>query len=163
PDPRGVLALRQALVEKLASENGIRCEPDDVLVTVGGTHGLFLAFQALLGEGDELLVLSPHWMAIPRLVGFCAGASMRTLPVYLEILEGGWAPADFARELRAAVGPRTRGIYLNSPNNPTGAVLGREHLQALAEVAIERDLWVVSDEAYEHILFDGVRHVSPAS
>src|SRR6266516_1425633 len=107
PDPRGVLALRQALVEKLASENGIRCEPDDVLVTVGGTHGLFLAFQALLGDGDELLVLSPHWMAIPRLVGFCAGAGMRTLPVYLEILEGGWAPADFARELRAAVGPRT--------------------------------------------------------
>ncbi|TMQ68904.1 MAG: aminotransferase class I/II-fold pyridoxal phosphate-dependent enzyme, partial [Candidatus Eisenbacteria bacterium] len=163
PDPRGVLELRQALVEKLASENGIRCEPDDVTVTVGGTHALFLAFQALLGDGDELLVLSPHWMAIPRLVGFCAGATLRRLPVYLEILERGWAPADFARALRAALGPRTRGIYLNSPNNPTGAVLGRAHLRALAEVAIERDLWLVSDEAYEHILFDGVRHVSPAS
>lgn len=163
PDARGSLPLRRALVDKLARENGIACDPDDIVLTLGGTHALFCAFQALLGPGDELLVLSPHWMAIPKLVAFCSGASYRTMPAYLEILEGRWSPADFAAHLRAALGPATRGIYLNSPNNPTGAVLTREFLAALAEVATERDLWVVSDEAYEHIVFAGSRHISLAS
>ena len=69
PDARGTLALREVLVAKLARENGITCEPDDVTVTLGGTHALFCAFQTLLGAGDELLVLSPHWMAIPKQIG----------------------------------------------------------------------------------------------
>lgn len=163
PDQRGTLALRQVLVEKLARENGISCEPDDVVMANGGTHALFLAFQALLGVGDEILVLSPHWMAIPKLVAFAAGASMRTAPAYLDLLEGTLAPAAFAARLRAALQPATRGIYLNTPNNPTGAVLTGEHLAAVAEVAIERDLWVVSDEAYEHLVFDDARHISIAS
>src|SRR5262245_62449084 len=88
PDQRGTLGLRQALVEKLARENGIRCEPDDLVLANGGTHALFLAFQALLGAGDEVLVLSPHWMAIPKLVGFAAGAGYRTMPLYLDLLDG---------------------------------------------------------------------------
>ncbi len=163
PDARGSLGLRQALVEKLARENGIRCEPDDVVVTLGGTHALFVAFQALLAPGDELLVPSPHWMAIPKLVGFVDGATMRTLPAYLELLREAWSPAELGDRLRAAIGPRTRGIYLNTPNNPTGAVLSRAHLEAIAAVALERDLWVVSDEAYEHLLADGARHVSIAA
>jgi aspartate aminotransferase len=163
PDQRGVLALREALVEKLQRENGIRCEPDDVVVVNGGTHGLFLALQSLLGAGDEILVLSPHWMAIPKLVGFAHGATMRSLPVYLELLDGRLDPAGFKARLDESIGPHTRGIYLNTPNNPTGAVLSREQLAALAEVAVARDLWVVSDEAYEHLLFDGARHVSLAS
>ena len=163
PDARGTLPLRTALIEKLARENAIACEPDDIVITLGGTHALYCAFQALLGAGDEVLVLSPHWMAIPKLIASCVGASYRTLPAYLEILEGRWTPAEFAARLRASIGPATRGIYLNSPNNPTGAVLSREFLAALAEVAIDRDLWVVSDEAYEHILFDGIQHVSIAS
>jgi len=163
PDARGSAALRRALVGKLARENGITCEPDDVVITVGGTHALFLAFQGMLGPGDELLVLSPHWMAIPKLVGFTPGSSMRSMSAYLELQAGEWAPDRFVRELREAVRPETRGIYLNSPNNPTGVVLTREQLQAIATVAIERDLWVVSDEAYEHILFEGARHLSLAS
>jgi aspartate/methionine/tyrosine aminotransferase len=163
PDQRGTLALRQALVEKLGRENGIACDPDDVVMANGGTHALFLAFQALLGAADEILVLSPHWMAIPKLVAFAAGAAMRTVPAYLDLLEGTLDPAGFAARLRTALQPATRGIYLNTPNNPTGAVLTREHLAALAEVAIERDLWVVSDEAYEHLVFDGARHISIAS
>jgi len=163
PDARGSLPLRAALVEKLARENGIACEPDDVVITIGGTHALFLAFQALLGAGDEVLVLSPYWMAIPKLVGFTAGARMRALPAYVDLHEGTMTPADFAARLRAALRPETRGVYLNTPNNPTGAVLTREQLQALAEVAIERDLWVISDEAYEHLLFDDARHVSIAT
>jgi aspartate aminotransferase len=163
PDQRGTTTLRQALVEKLGRENGIRCETDDVVVTCGGTHGLFLAFQALLGEGDEVLVLSPHWMAIPKLVGFVHGARHRSLPAYLELGSGSLEPQALAARLRLGVGPHTRGLYVNTPNNPTGVVLSREQLQAIAEVAIERDLWVVSDEAYEHLLFDGAQHVSLAS
>jgi aspartate aminotransferase len=162
PDPRGSTGLRQALVEKLARENGIACEPDDIVMANGGTHALFLAFQALLGAGDEVLVLSPHWMAIPKLVAFASGARMRTLPTYIDLLEGALDTDGLAARLRSAVQPQTRGIYLNTPNNPTGAVLSREQLAALAEVAIERDLWVVSDEAYEHLVFDGARHVSIA-
>jgi len=85
------------------------------------------------------------------------------MPLYLELLEGTLDTAGLAARLRAALQPQTRGIYLNTPNNPTGAVLTREALSAIAEVAIERDLWVISDEAYEHLVFDGVRHVSIAS
>jgi len=160
PDSRGTLKLREALIEKLRRENGLSAEPDDIVVTDGGTHALFLAFQGLLSPGDEVLVLSPHWMAIPKLVGFAHGAKMRTLPTYLELGDGRMSPVDFAARLRAAIKPETRGIYVNTPNNPTGVVLTREQLLALAEVAIERALWVISDEAYEHLLFDGARHVS---
>jgi aspartate aminotransferase len=163
PDQRGTLAVRQTIVEKLKRENGIACEPDDVVLANGGTHALFLAFQALLGPGEEVLVLSPHWMAIPKLVAFAHGARYRTLPLYLDVLEGTLAPAALADRLRGALAPETRGIYLNTPNNPTGAVLTRAELEAIAQVAIERDLWVISDEAYEHLVFDGAKHVSPAS
>ena len=163
PDQRGEITLREALVAKLARENGIATHVDDLVVTAGGTHGLYLAMQCLLSPGDELLVLSPHWMAIPKLVAFASGARMRSLPVYLELLAGTWSPADFAARVQAAIGPETRGIYLNTPNNPTGAVLSREHLAALAQVAIERDLFVIADEAYEHLVYDGARHVSIAS
>ena len=163
PDARGNPALRQALVEKLGRENGIRCEPDDVVLTAGGTHALFIAFQALLSPGDELLVLSPHWMAIPKLVALAHGARYRTLPVYLDLLDERLTPAALGDRLRAALKPETRRIYLNTPNNPSGAVLSLVQLQAIAEVATERDLWVVSDEAYEHLLFDGTSHISIAS
>jgi aspartate/methionine/tyrosine aminotransferase len=163
PDARGERSLREALAAKLARENGIHVHLDDIVVTAGGTHALFLAMQCLLSAGDELLVLSPHWMALPKLVGFAAGARYRTLPVYLELQAGAWTASEFAARLRAAIEPQTRGIYLNTPNNPTGAMLSREHLAALAEVAIERDLFVLSDEAYEHITFDGARHESIAS
>ena len=163
PEAHGQLPLREALVEKLARDNGIRAHVDDVVVTAGGTHALYLAIQCLLSAGEELLLLSPYWMAMPKLVGFADGARYRSLPVYLELLSGAWTPAEFGERLRAALRPETRGLYLNTPNNPTGAVLSREHLLALSQVAIERDLWVLSDEAYEHLLYDGGKHVSPAS
>lgn len=163
PDARGALPLREALAAKLVRENRIACEPDDVVVTVGGTHALFLAFQALLGPGDEMLVPSPFWMAIPKLVAFVDGARIRPFPMFLDLLRAAWTPEQIADALRAAIGPQTRGLYLNTPNNPTGVVLDRAQLEAIARVVIERDLWVVSDEAYEHLLFDGARHVSIAS
>jgi aspartate aminotransferase len=163
PDARGERELREALSAKLARENRIAAHVDDIVITAGGTHALYLALQALLDEGDELLVLSPYWMAIPNLVGFSSGASHRAMPAYLELGAGAWDAPEFGARLRAALRPETRGLYVNTPNNPTGVVLAPEHLAAIAEVAIERDLWVVSDEAYEHLLYDGARHHSLAA
>jgi aspartate/methionine/tyrosine aminotransferase len=85
------------------------------------------------------------------------------VPAYLEIQSGALTPEGFAARLRESLRPETKGFYVNTPNNPTGVVLARDYLQALAGVAIEKDLWVISDEAYEHLLFDGVKHVSLAS
>ncbi len=163
PDPRGETVLREAIVAKLARENHIAAHPDDVTVTSGGTHGLYVALQTLMSRGDELLVLSPHWMALPKLVGFVDGASWRSFPAYMDVATGAWSPAEFEQRLRDALRPETRGLYVNTPNNPTGVVLTREQLEVIARVAIERDLWVLSDEAYEHLLYDGATHVSPAS
>lgn len=163
PHERGELRLREALVAKLAQQNGIVTHVDDMTVTAGGTHALYLAIQCVLGAGDELLVLSPHWMAVPKMVGFAAGARYRSFPAYLPIQSGEWSPEAFADALRAAVRPETRALYLNTPNNPTGVVLSRDYLEALASVAIERDLIVLSDEAYEHLTYDGAQHVSIGS
>ncbi len=163
PHERGVPALREALVAKLARDNRITAHPDDLTVTSGGTHGLHLAIQCVLGAGDELLVCSPHWMAVPKMVGFAYGAQYRSFPLYLELQSGAWDVNELAARLRAAVRPNTRALYLNTPNNPTGVVLTRAQLQAIADVAIERDLIVLSDEAYEHLTYDGATHVSIAS
>jgi aspartate/methionine/tyrosine aminotransferase len=163
PNPSGALPLRVALTEKLSLENEIACHPEDVVVTAGATHALMLAFCALLSPGDEVLLPSPYWMMVPRIMSLVEGVRARAVPVYLEALAGTLTPEALADRLRASVGPHTRGIYLNTPNNPTGAVLTREQLEAIATVARERDLWVVSDEAYEHVLFDGATHVSVAS
>ena len=162
-NPGGTLPLRVALAEKLSLENEITCHPEDVVVTAGATHALSLAFQALLSAGDEILLLSPYWMMVPRMLGLIESVHWRAVPVYLDLMAGTLSPADLAARLRACLGPRTRGLYLNTPNNPTGAVLTREQLEAIAGVAREHDLWVVSDEAYEHILFDDAAHVSLAS
>ncbi|MCE9626638.1 MAG: aminotransferase class I/II-fold pyridoxal phosphate-dependent enzyme [Candidatus Eisenbacteria bacterium] len=163
PHERGEVRLREALVAKLAQQNGIVTHVDDITVTAGGTHALYLAIQCVLGAGDELLVLSPHWMAVPKMVGFAAGARYRSFPAYLHIQSGEWPPEAFAQALRAALRPETRAVYLNTPNNPTGVVLSRAYLEALASVAIERDLIVLSDEAYEHLTYDGAQHVSIGS
>ena len=163
PHERGEVALREAIVAKLARENGIAAHVDDVTITAGGTHALFLAVQGVLSPGEELLVFSPHWMAVPKMVGFAHGVGYRTLPVYLELQAGRWTPAQFADHVREALRPETRAIYLNTPNNPTGVVLSRAYLEALAGVCLERDLVVLSDEAYEHLVYDGATHTSIAS
>ena len=165
PDARGTLrAARRRWSRSWRARTASRCEPDDIVVTCGGTHGLFLAFQALLGAGDELLVLSPHWMAIPKLVALRARRALPHAAGLPRAARGRarpgrvrGAPARGDRPADARRSTSTRPTTRPAPCSP------REQLDALAEVAIERDLWVVSDEAYEHLLFDGARHVSIAS
>ena len=152
----GVPELRAAVCAKLKRDNGLDYEPVDVLVSVGAKHTLFNLMMALLDPGDEVLVPSPYWVSYPeqaRLLG--------AVPVEVPTAEATGFDLDPAA-LAAAVTPRTKLVVLNSPNNPTGAVFSPAALQAVARLAVERALWIVSDECYEALTFEG-RHVSVAS
>jgi aspartate aminotransferase len=152
----GVPELRAAVCAKLKRDNGLDYEPADVVVSVGAKHTLFNLMMALLDPGDEVLVPSPYWVSYPeqaRLLG--------AVPVEVATAETTGFDLDPAA-LAAAITPRTKLIVLNSPNNPTGAVFSPAALQAVARLAVERQLWVVSDECYEALTFEG-RHVSVAS
>jgi aspartate/methionine/tyrosine aminotransferase len=120
-------------------------------------HGIYLAAQALVEPGDEVVVPDPEWPPATLAI-LAARASVVRCPLHQSL---GWRlDVD---ELASKVGPRTRGLYVNSPNNPTGGVLTKSDLERIAEIARAHDLWVISDEAYEDVVYDGARHVSIAS
>ena len=153
----GLPRLRQLLAEKLRTKNHIPVASDqDIVPTNGGTHAIWAALHALFEPGDEMIVPDPEW---PPTMAIATAA--KATPVGVPIYENlGWRwDLD---ELERAITPRTRAIYVNSPNNPTGGVLTRADLERIAAIATERKLWVISDEAYEDILFRG-EHVSIAS
>lgn len=156
PGP-GVPALRQAVARHQERHYGIRLDPDtEVVVTTGCTEGVAAALLGLVDPGDEVVVLEPYYDSYTAMIQFAGGVRR---PVTLR------AP-DFRLDpdaLAAAVGPRTRLILLNSPHNPTGAVLDRAELEAVAAVAREHDLLVVTDEVYEHLVFDGREHLPIAT
>jgi aspartate aminotransferase len=154
----GIPALLDALVHKLRTTNHLPVErQEDVMVTSGGIHGLFVVCHALFEPGDEVLLADPEW---PPARGNLLTA--RAVPVPYSLRESrAWRPD--VDEMRRLITPRTRAIYINSPQNPTGGVLEQSDLQAIADLAAERDLWVLSDEAYEDMVFDGRRHVSIGS
>jgi aspartate aminotransferase len=151
----GVLPLREALVKKLASKNRIEANTDEVIATVGGSQGLYAAFQIVLDPGDDALIFSPYWTPIGDLV---TGAQGRPLAV----------PTITARRngirktLEQFATPKTRAIYYNTPQNPSGLVFTRAEALEVAAFALERDLIVIADEAYEDLVYDG-EHVSIAS
>jgi aspartate aminotransferase len=153
----GVPRLRELIAAKLRDKNRVPIGDDeDVLVTTGGIHGLYIIFRALLEPGDEVILPDPEW---PPAAGNVLAARGVPVPVPLHEAKG-WRWNLEAVE--AAITPRTRVLYVNSPSNPTGGVLTREDLEALAAIARRHDLWVISDEAYEDIVFEG-EHVSIAS
>jgi aspartate aminotransferase len=152
----GIPELRAAVCAKLKRDNGLVYEPADVLVSCGAKHTLFNIATALLNPGDEMLVPSPFWVSYPeqaRLLG--------AVPVAVETREATGFDLDPDR-LRAAVTPKTKLVVLNTPNNPTGAVFSPAALAAVARLAVERKLWIVADECYESLTFEG-RHVSVAA
>jgi aspartate aminotransferase len=152
----GIPELRAAVCAKLKRDNGLAYEPADILVSVGAKHTLFNIVVALLNPGDEVLVPSPFWVSYPEQVRLLGG-----VPVEVPTTEASGFDLDPAR-LAAAVTSRTKLIVLNSPNNPTGAVFSPAAQEAVARLAVERGLWIVSDECYEALTFEG-RHVSMAS
>ncbi|UTM03327.1 pyridoxal phosphate-dependent aminotransferase [Alcaligenes sp. NLF5-7] len=156
-DLRGVPALREALAAKLRKQNKLDVGPDDVLVTNGLTHASFAAFCAILDEGDEVILLSPHY---PQHIGKIELAGAHPVLVPLNKEQGF---AIDAHAIEAAITPRTRMVVLVNPANPTGRVYRRSELEALAQLAIKHDLIVVSDEVYEDITYDDAEHISIAS
>jgi len=154
----GLPRLLDLLAEKLRTQNGIPVgQPDEVMVTTGGIHGVFIACQALLEPGDEVIVPDPEW---PPAAGNIKTAHGIAVPCPLREPLGWRWDID---ELASKVTPKTRAIYVNSPGNPTGGVFTRADLVAIADLAAKRGLWVLSDEAYEDVVFDDARHVSMAS
>jgi aspartate aminotransferase len=153
----GIPRLRELIAAKLRNTNGIPIDDvEDVLVTNGGIHGLYILCRSVLEPGDEVLIPDPAW---PPAAGNILAA--RGVPVgYTLHEERGWQPD--LDEVESKITPKTRILYINSPSNPTGGVLTLEYLERLATLAHTHDLWVISDEAYEDVVFDG-EHISIAS
>ncbi|MFI1533655.1 pyridoxal phosphate-dependent aminotransferase [Streptomyces anandii] len=159
PPGPGVPELRTAVAEHQLRRYGLSYDPDtEVLVTAGATEAIAAALLALVEPGDEVVALEPYYDSYAACVAMAGG---RRVPVTLRPHEGAFR-LDLD-ELRAAVTGRTRLLLINTPHNPTGTVLTREELTAIAELAVERDLLVVTDEVYEHLVFDDAEHVPLAS
>jgi aspartate aminotransferase len=154
----GIPPLRQAIYEKLHRDNGIPIkDPDHILVTNGGMHALHVTFRSLLYPGDEVIIPDPNWTDTANNILLAGGVPVRC-SLNLE--------RDFLYEaatIESAITPRTVAIVVNTPHNPTGAVLDRQTLIAILHVAERHNLKIISDEAYEHVIYDGLKHVSIGS
>jgi len=152
----GTMELRKAVCEKLSRENGLSYEPTQIVVSNGAKHSLVNSFMAILNPGDEVLVPAPFWVSYPEMIKIADG-----VPVIMQTSEAD----DFkvtAEKLEAAITPKTRALVLNSPSNPTGMVYTEAELKAIADVVVAHDIYVISDEIYEHLIYEG-KHVSIAS
>jgi aspartate aminotransferase len=154
----GIPELKKAIVEKLKRDNGLSYEPAQITVTVGAKHALYNLFQAILDEGDEVIIPAPYWVSYIEQVKLAGGT-----PVVIN----GKEENNFKitpDQLNAAITDRTKAVLINSPSNPTGMVYTEAELRALGEICVKHDLLVISDEIYEHLLYDDdVKHVSIAS
>jgi aspartate aminotransferase len=153
----GIPELRQAVADKLLTENHLDYKASQIIISDGAKHSCYNAVVATCQDGDEVVIPTPYWLSYPEMVRL-AGAD----PVFVQTKEAnGWKLT--AEEFENAMTPRTKMIILNSPCNPTGAVYRREELQALANVAAEEEILILSDEIYERLVYDDVKHVSIAS
>ena len=157
----GILPLRELIAKKLCSSNGIDATVEDVLVTAGGAHALFIAFQATLDPGDEVLVFSPYWTPIRDMI-----AVAEAVPILVSTDEA--LAEGIAATLAKYLSSKTRAVYYNTPQNPSGVVFTRAHAEAVAQFAVAHDLLVIADEAYEDLIYGDVpghagEHVSIAS
>lgn len=153
----GLPELREAICEKLARENQVHYEPSQVVVANGGKPALAQVFQTMLNPGDEVIIPTPFWLSYPEMVKVAGG-----VPVFVETrVESGFLMSP--EQLEAAITPRTVAVVINSPSNPTGMMYSPEQLKALGTVALKHDLWMVSDEIYEKMVYGGVPQVSMAS
>ena len=153
----GIDELRQAIIDKLQAEQGLRYEKSQVLVSCGAKHSLYNLAEALLEAGDEVIIPVPYW------VSYADQTLLNdATPIFLPTREEDGYAID-AHELERLITPRTKAIIVNSPGNPTGATYNRMTLERLAELALRQDFLLISDEIYEKILYDGATHTSIAS
>lgn len=153
----GIDELRQAIIDKLQHEHGLRYEKSQILVSCGAKHSLYNVAEALLEAGDEVIIPTPYW------VSYADQAMLNdATPVLLPTHESNGYAIN-VDDLRRLVTPRTKAIIVNSPCNPTGATYNRQTLEAIAEIAVRHQLVIISDEIYEKVLYDGATHVSIAT
>ena len=153
----GQPGLREAIARKLNDDNQLNYSADNIIVTNGGKHSLFNLMLALINPGDRVIIPAPYWLSYPEMVKLAEG-----IPVIVETT----AETDYKitpEQLRSAMKDKAKLLVLNSPSNPTGTVYQPQELKDLAEVIVEHDLWVVSDEIYEKILYDGIEQISIGS
>ena len=152
----GLPVLKQAIIDKLARDNNLTYKANEIMVGVGAKHVLYTLFQVILNEGDEVIIPIPYWVSYPEQVKLAGG-----VPVYVE----GTAAQGYKitpEQLAAAVTDKTKAVIINSPSNPSGMIYSRTELEALACVAEEKDILIVSDEIYEKLVYNGVEHYSIA-
>ncbi len=152
----GTDALRKAICGKLERENGLQYEPKQIIVSAGAKHSIYNAFQAILNPGDEVIIPVPYWVSYPEQVKLAEG-----VPVFVEAPESDGFRVH-AEAIEAAITPRTRVVVVNSPSNPSGAVIETAELEKIAELAVRHNFLILSDEIYEHLIY-GKKHVSIAS
>jgi aspartate aminotransferase len=153
----GLPALRSAISNKLKAENGLDYAPEQVVVSCGAKHSLFNIIMALCDEGEEVIVPTPYWLSYTEMIRV-SGAS----PVLVRARQEN----DFKitpEEFEAAITPNTKAIIFNSPSNPIGIVYTRSEIEAIVEVALRHGIYIIADEIYEKLLYDGAEHVSPGS
>jgi len=151
-DSTGIPELREAIAKKLQRKNGIKnASPSNVVVTNGGMNGLYVAFRSLLSKDDEIIIPNPMWTEIAEIIKLSEG---KAVYVPVEKYEN---PEVFP------LTDKTKGIFINSPHNPTGKVFSKDKIKSIVKYAEENNLYIISDEAYEDVIFDGREHFSPGS
>lgn len=153
----GLNELREVYAEYLSETIHVPYKKEEVVVTTGGMGAIFLALSSILDEGDEVLLADPYWTNYAQQVSLCGG-----VPVSVNVYEeNGFVVTP--EEIRKAITPKAKVMILNSPSNPTGGVIDEKALQEIAKLAMEEDIFIISDEVYRHILFDNQKYVSIAS
>lgn len=153
----GTPELRQAVADKFKAENGLNYKPSQIIISCGGKHSCFNVIMATCQEGDEVIIPAPYWLSYPEMVKLASAK-----PVIIHTTDA----TEFkitADALRKAITPRTKLFVLNSPSNPTGSVYTPDEIKALGDVCVEKGVLIMSDEIYEHLLYDGAKHRSVAS
>ena len=154
---QGIMPLRAVLAKKLAEQNGMTNSEADILITNGGMHALYSTFSAITEKGDEIIIPTPNWTCVEWLITMTGAKS-----VHAPLLEENEFRFDFD-QLEALITPKTKAILINSPHNPTGAILTPDDLRELLIIAKKHNIYIISDEAYEHITYDDFQHTSIAS
>lgn len=153
----GIPELRSAIAEKFQRENGLTYKPSQVIVSCGGKHSCYNVILATCEEGDEVIIPSPYWLSYPEMVRLASAT-----PVIVETTDATEFKMTPA-QLRAAITPRTRLLVLTTPSNPTGSVYTPDEVRVLGDICVEHGVLIMSDEIYEHLLYDGAVHKSVAS
>lgn len=153
----GTVELKQAVCQRMKADCGLDYKPSQVVVTSGAKHCVYVALRALVNPGDEVILPAPYWVSYLELIKMVSGT-----PVVVTAEESAHFKMS-ARQLENAITPRTKALILNNPSNPTGMVYSREELEAIARVCVEHDIYIISDEIYYGLLYDGLSFTSVAS